>query len=76
MKKYLMGWNFMRIFRFAVGIFIIVQGYMMSEWLLMGVGAFFTLLPVFNVGCGSGTCNPASRRTSKTLEQIEFKEVK
>lgn len=76
MKAYLRGWNFMRIFRFAVGIFIIVQGYMMYEWLLMGVGAFFTLLPIFNVSCGSSTCSPAPRRTSKTVDQIEFEEIK
>lgn len=80
MKKYLRNWNFMRILRLAIGIFIIVQGIIMKEWMFTGLGILFTLMPVFNVGCGaSGSCNRPFTRTYRSYdsgENVSYEDVK
>lgn len=67
----------MRLFRLAIGIFIIVQGIMVKEWMLAGLGALFTLMPLMNVGCcGISGCNTSVPKSSKKVEDITFEEVK
>lgn len=50
MKNYLRNWNFMRVFRLALGVIVMVQGIMANEWLMAGLGALFALMPLMNVG--------------------------
>ena len=61
----------MRLFRLAIGIFIIVQGIMLKEWMFAGLGALFTLMPLMISGCN--TSIPKSR---KKIEDITFEEIK
>lgn len=35
MNDYLRNWNFMRVLRLELGIFIIVQGVQVKEWMLL-----------------------------------------
>jgi len=35
---------------------LIVQGFLDSDWLAGGVGAFFALSAMLNLGCGGGSC--------------------
>lgn len=67
MKNYFRNWDFMRVVRLAVGVFIMVQGYQESQWLIVGAGAFFSLMPLLNIGCcGSSACSiPAAHRAKK-----------
>lgn len=65
MINYLKKWNIMRILRLTIGVIIVVQGFISKEWLLMGLGIFFSILPIVNVGsCStSSACSvPAHRR--------------
>lgn len=78
MKEYLRNWNFMRLLRLALGIFIIVQGIQNQMWLFVFVGAIYALMPLLNVGCcGTSGCAPTRYKNSKpTHEEIHYEEVK
>lgn len=77
MKQYLSNWNFMRLLRLAAGIFIIIQGANMQEWLLVAAGVIFTLMPIFNLGCCStSACNINIQKPGNKKEDIGFEEVK
>lgn len=77
MKGYLRNWNLMRVLRLALGIFIIVQGVMEKEWLLIGLGSLFSLMPLMNTGCcGVSRCNTPVRKSNKKLKDISYEEVR
>lgn len=77
MKNYLRNWDIMRVLRLALGIFIIVQGIMANEWLLVGLGTLFSLMPLMNIGCcGVSGCSTPVRRSNKKTEDITYEEVR
>ncbi len=66
--NYLRSWNVVRLLRLVMGIVITIQGIMASHWLIAGLGALFTLLPILNIStCSSGACEVPRRKpaTSK-----------
>lgn len=77
MKNYLRNWNFMRVLRLALGIFIIVQGVQAKEWLFVALGGLFSLMPLLNIGCcGVSGCNTPVSKSSKKIEDITYEEIK
>lgn len=77
MKKYLRNWDFMRVLRLAIGIFIIVQGVQAKEWLFVGAGVLFSLMPILNIGCcGVSGCKTPVSKSSKKIEDITYEEVR
>lgn len=60
-KKYrvmLKNWNLMRVVRLAFGIYIIIQGLELNQWLFVGLGVLFSLMPLLNIGyCSTGNCS-------------------
>lgn len=77
MKNYLSNWNFMRVLRLALGIFIIVQGVKDQQWLLAIMGALFSLMPIFNIGCGgTSSCATPTSRSNRTIEEVSYEEIK
>lgn len=54
MRNYINKWSFMRLFRLILGVLIIIQGFVSKEWLFVGLGGLFTLMPLLNIGCGCG----------------------
>ncbi|UQA74100.1 hypothetical protein K2F45_20120 [Sphingobacterium siyangense] len=77
MKGYVRNWNLMRVLRLTLGIFIIVQGIMQKEWLLLGLGSLFSLMPLMNIGCcGVSGCNTPVRKSNKKIEDISYEEVR
>lgn len=76
MRGYLRSWNFMRILRFVVGVFIVVQGVQSNQWMIVALGGVFALMPLFNIGgCGPTGCNVPSPREHKSVKGITCKEV-
>lgn len=78
MKNILSNWNFMRILRLAMAIFIIFQGIETAQWLFVIAGIIFALMPIFNVGCcGTSGCNTNqnSKQNSKNQETT-YTEIK
>ncbi len=77
MKEYLRNWKLMRVLRLALGVFIIVQGIQAQQWLLVGLGGLFSLMPLLNIGCcGTSGCNTPVRRTNKKTEDITYEEIR
>ena len=79
MKDYLKNWNFMRVMRLALGIFIIVHGIIAKQWLIAGLDGLFSLMPLLNTGCcglsESNTSIPRSNKKKKTRD-ISYEEVR
>lgn len=76
MRSYLKNWDFMRLLRLALGIFIIVQGVQTKEWLFVFAGALFSLMPILNMGCcGTSACNTPIRKNQQKTEDITYEEI-
>lgn len=66
MKNYLRTWNFMRVLRLALGIFVIAQGIQSKEWWFVVMGGLFSLMPILNIGCyGVSACNTSISKNNK-----------
>lgn len=77
MRNYLKNWDIMRVLRLALGIFFIVQGIMTAEWLLVGLGSLFSLMPLMNIGCcGVSGCNTPIRKSNEKIKDITYEEVR
>lgn len=77
MKDYIRKWNAMRIMRLIIGMVVIVQGIQGEQWILVGLGTVFSLMPIFNVGCGIGGCNvPQQRSRVHPDDEVVYEEVK
>jgi hypothetical protein len=74
----LTDWNFMRILRLALGIYIAVQA-VETQSIFSGIfAAFFMFQAITNTGCcGSNGCAvPIKKSNSETVEEVEYEEVK
>lgn len=77
MRNYLRNWDFMRVFRLALGIFIVVQSVQANEWLFVALGGIFVLMPLLNIGCcGTSGCNTPISNSNKKVEDITYEEVR
>ena len=77
MSKILSNWNFMRVVRLALGIFIMVQGIQTSNWMFIILGGLFTTMPLLNIGCcGTQGCNTPVSKSTKKIEDIQYEEVR
>lgn len=77
MKNYLRNWDFMRVLRLALGIFIIVQSVITKDWLFVGSGVLFSLMPIMNIGCcGASGCNTPVRKSNGKIEDVSHEEIR
>ncbi|MGJ1264838.1 hypothetical protein [Sphingobacterium spiritivorum] len=68
--NYLRSWNVIRLLRLVMGVVITIQGLMASYWLIAGLGALFTLLPILNINtCSSGACEVPRRKTLTSKQE-------
>ncbi len=60
------NWTFTRFFRLAIGIIILIQGYVYHQIETIVMGYFFTGFALFTTGyCGFGGCSiPSNNQTS------------
>lgn len=79
MSTLLSNWDFMRMLRMGMGLWLMYSAFIDRQPLLGLMGGVFALQAAFNVGCcGSAGCAaPATRQsTSKTIEETQYEEVK
>lgn len=77
MKNYFKNWNFMRLLRLAIGIYIIVIGIQENNLWFIVLGGVFSLMPLLNIGyCGISSCNVPETKSNKKTGEITFEEVK
>ncbi|MEP7141603.1 MAG: hypothetical protein ABI707_01975 [Ferruginibacter sp.] len=75
-QKILSNWNFMRFFRLALGIAIIIQSVIAKEWTLGIAGVLFTCMPIFGVGCcGTSGCATPVEKIAEPVKDIVYEEV-
>lgn len=74
----LTDWNFMRILRLGLGIYIAVQA-VETQSTILGIFAVFILFQaITNTGCcGSNGCAvPIKKNNSDKIEEVDYEEVK
>ena len=79
MTAVLKNWDFMRLLRMGMGLWLIYSAFIDRQPLLGLMGGLFALQAAFNVGCcGSAGCATTSNRqsASKTIEETHYEEVK
>lgn len=79
MKKYLSNWNFMRLLRLALGVMIFIQAIKSNDLMFIILGALFSLMPLFNIGCcGVGNCSIPGQKNihTQSTEEPTYEEVK
>ncbi|MFN8248774.1 MAG: hypothetical protein U0T68_07500 [Ferruginibacter sp.] len=77
MKNIFSNWNFMRVLRLALGIFIIAQGIVAQDWIFIIAGSIFSLMPILNMGCcATSSCSVQQyRKASKNISDSSYEEV-
>ena len=76
MERILKGWNFVRLIRLVLGIYIMIQSFMTREWILGFAGLFLTGTALFNVGCcGVYGCQPMVKANSVPAKEVIYEEV-
>lgn len=71
------NWNFMRILRLGIGIYIAVQAIQNHDIFAGIIASFFILQAITNSGCcGSGGCATNKDSANSSTENIEFEEIK
>ncbi len=79
MTAVLKNWDFMRILRMGMGLWLIYSAFVDHQPLLGLLGGLFALQAIMNVGCcGAGGCaTPNTRQsTQKNIEKTQYEEVK
>ena len=67
----------MRVLRLAIGVFIIVQSVITKDWLFVGAGVLFSLMPIMNIGCcGASGCNTPVRKSNEKNEEVSYEEIR
>ena len=71
-------WNFMRILRLGLGIYISIQAVETQSMISAIFALFFLFQAITNTGCcGSNGCAvPIKKNNSSKTEEIEYEEVK
>jgi hypothetical protein len=78
-ERILTNWTFTRAFYLIMGIFVIVQSFMVQQWFGIAFGGYFAAMGFFAFGCASGNCvggNCSAEPKQTTIDDETFKEIK
>ena len=59
------NWHLMRFVRLAIALFLFSQAYVLKDWIFVGIGLFFFVQVIFNIGCGPNGCAVPNNKYSK-----------
>lgn len=77
MDNLLKNWDFMRVLRSALGIYILVQGVQDRVWLFIVLGGLFSLTAILNIGCcATGNCTVDTPLKTDKPEDVKFEEIR
>lgn len=51
------NWNFIRIARFLLALFVVIAAWKSEEWLFLLIGGALLMQTILNVGCCVGKCS-------------------
>ena len=55
----------MRFVRLAIAVFLFSQAYILKDWIFVGIGSFFLVQVIFNLGCGPAGCAAPNHKYNK-----------
>ena len=65
--KILNNWNWIRVIRLLIGVFILGSGIGGKDYVAIVIGAVFTILPLLNMStCASGNCYSGTCETKSS----------
>ena len=71
------NWNFVRLLRLAIGIFLVVEAVKSGMWILVAVAAVFVAMPLLNIGCcATGNCSVRGRHSKNINDEVEYEVIK
>ncbi|MCQ4139143.1 hypothetical protein [Chryseobacterium sp. EO14] len=71
------NWNFVRLLRLAMGIFLTIEAVKSGMWFLIITGVIFTVMPLLNIGCCSGgSCSVSVKNMEQTHDEVDYEEIK
>lgn len=72
----LRDWNFIRFLRLVLGLGVVIQAVVSKNWGVGLLGLYFTILPLFNIGCcGAGGCYTPLNQSAKPDTKIAGEKV-
>ena len=72
----LTNWSFPRFLRLILGFVILTEAIISRDLTIGFAGLFFTLMPIFNIGCcGSGSCCTQPENNIASENEISYEEV-
>ena len=75
-ERILTGWNFMRMVRLLVGIYIGIQAILMTDALTGILAVFFLYQAVTNTSCcGVQACAIPTKDSKQLNQEVSFQEV-
>jgi hypothetical protein len=76
MERILKGWNFVRLVRLVLGLYITVQSVLTAEWILGIAGSFLTGMALWNLGCcDMYSCYHDIKSNPELVKEIIYEEV-
>jgi hypothetical protein len=78
LQTLLTGWDFMRLFRLSIGLFIGFQAIQTHDSISGMFAALFLFQAITNTGCcgANGCAVPNAKDDQHKIEDIEFEEIK
>ena len=72
----LANWNFMRVLRLLMGLWIVVESVMGKQYLFATLGLWFVIQAVMNVGCAACAVPPSNKANNTDIQEVTYEEVK
>lgn len=72
------GWDFPRILRLIIGLALITMAIITKDWTIALLGGFFSVQSVLNMGCCGiqQSCSTRAAASSKTVQEVQYEEVR
>lgn len=64
LEKIKTGWNFQRIFFFAIGTLVVVQSLMSKHYPKASLGLYFAAMGLLGFGCAAGNCSKGPEQSN------------
>jgi len=79
-ERLLLGWTFMRLLYLTLSIMVMIQTFVVKEWIGFLFGAYFASMGLFGFGCATGNCYtlslPVTPHQKPDTQDIIYEEIK
>ncbi len=79
-ERLLTNWTYIRALYLILGLVVIIQSILSSQWFGVAFGGYFASMGLFGFGCASGNCFSGNIRTDakqkSNIQDVDFEEIK